>query len=564
MPSSTATAAPPAPAPGDLAWRVIGLTNLYRLLVPPVLLIVKRITTPEFFQNLAHPDRFVLACSGYFVAGVLLVLARRLPWPSLRVLALVNAVVDSIGIGLILYASSGVASGLGILLVLPVGAMAILAASRDAFLIAAMAALCVLLQQIAVGTAGEAPFSDYITAGVLGAVLFVIALSLWPVAHRLRESEALVRRQELDLANLAQLSQYILQHLRESILVVDPQDRIRLINESAASMLGDRAAYPGALLGEASPRLLYLLTTWREHSGIPPDVTATFVSDDGDRVIRPHFAPLGSADPAPIIVFLEDTSVIAAKVQQSKLAALGGLSASIAHEIRNPVGAMSHAGQLLAESPQLTGEDLRLTEIIRSNAERVSGIIDNVLQLSRREETHLEQLSLQAWVEEFREEFCETMQWPLERLSIGVADHPAFGARGAPADVEVRADPGQLRQVVWNLCDNAIKHAVKDRLEGSIELRYGRLSPTLRPFLEVSDRGPGVPPESAERIFEPFFSGERRGTGLGLFLARELAQTSGATLLYVPREGGGSTFRVVFADPQRWEYDQRTGDLGLQ
>jgi len=565
MPTSTATAAPPAPAPGDLAWRVIGLTNLYRLLVPPVLLIVKRITTPEFFQQLEHPDRFVIACSGYFAAGVLLVLARRLPWPSLRVEVLVNAVVDSLGIAFILYTSGGVASGLGILLVLPVGAMAILAGSRDAFLIAAMAALCVLAQQIAVGTAGEASFTDYITAGVLGAVLFVIALSLWPVAHRLRESEALVRRQELDLANLAQLSQYILQHLRESILVVDPQDRIRLINESAASMLGDRAAYPGALLGEASPRLLYLLATWREHAGTPPDVTATFVSADGGRVIRPHFAPLGSADPAPIIVFLEDTSVIAAKVQQSKLAALGGLSASIAHEIRNPVGAMSHAGQLLAESPQLTGEDRRLTEIIRSNAERVSGIINNVLQLSRREETHLERLSLQAWVEKFREEFCETMQWPLERLTISIADHPAFGAaRGASGDLEVRADSGQLRQVIWNLCDNAIKHAVKDRADGTIEMRYGRLSPTWRPFLEVSDRGPGVPPESVERIFEPFFSGERRGTGLGLFLARELAQTSGATLLYVPREGGGSTFRVVFADPQRWGYDKRTGDFSVQ
>src|SRR5262249_38661384 len=154
---------------------------------------------------------------------------------------------------------------------------------------------------------------------------------------------------ELDLANLAQLSQYIVQHLRESLLVIDAQDRIRLINESAAQILGDQNAYPDALLGEASPRLLFLLESWRQESGgasTEPRVDQTFVAADGGRVIQAHFAPLGAAQPGPVLVFLEDTSLIAEKVQQSKLAALGRLSASIAHEIRNPVGAMSHAGQL--------------------------------------------------------------------------------------------------------------------------------------------------------------------------------------------------------------------------
>jgi two-component system sensor histidine kinase PilS (NtrC family) len=540
---ATSVAASHAP-PSDLAWRVIGLANLYRLLIPPVLLTMQRFAAADYIAHVPRPELFSGACLGYFSAGILLILARRLPWPSLRMLAFVNAGVDALGIAVILYASAGVASGLGILLVLPVGAMAILATSRDAFLIAAVSALGVLLQQIAVFGEGLAPASDYTTAGVLGAVLFIVALSVWPIANRLRESEALVRRQEIDLANAAQLSQYIVQHLRESILVVDTQDRVRLINESAALILGDKAAYPGALLGEASPRLLYLLETWRKNPGAEDG--QTFVSADGSRVIRPHFAPLGGVAPAPILVFLEDTSLIAERVQQSKLAALGRLSASIAHEIRNPVGAMSHAGQLLAESPELGADDRRLTEIIRGNAERVSGIINNVLQLSRRDETRVERLPLKDWIDEFAEEFCETMQWPAQRLQIACA------AR-RDEDVEVNADPSQLRQVIWNLCDNAIKHAVKDRSDGIIEVRYGRLTPSARPFLEVADRGPGVAPEHAERIFEPFYSGERGGTGLGLFLARELAQTSGATLLYEERAGGGSTFRLVFADPQRWE-----------
>jgi two-component system sensor histidine kinase PilS (NtrC family) len=522
----------------DLAWRVIGLVNLYRLLLPPVLVTMQWLSGQETLLT-GRPGPFLSACIAYFSAGVLLVVARRLSWPNLRGVALLNTGVDAAGISLILYASGGVASGLAILLVLPVGAMAVLAEHRDAFLIAAMAALGILVQQMFVYVAGVAPAGDFTTGGVIGVVLFAIALSAWPIANRLRESEALVRRQEIDLANLAQLSQYIVQHLRESILVVDTEDRVRLINESAAQMLGDRSAYPGALLGEASPRLLYLLETWRQASAAGADSPPTFTAADGARVIQPHFAPLGNSAPAPILVFLEDTSLIAEKVQQSKLAALGRLSASIAHEIRNPVGAMSHAGQLLAESANLAGEDKRLTEIICSNAARVSDIINNVLRLSRREEARLERLSLRDWIEDFRDEFCATMQCAPERFTIS----------GSEAPIEVRADSSQLHQVVWNLCENVLKHAPA---AVPIEVRYGRISAGSRPYLEIADRGPGVPAELIERIFEPFFSSAHGGTGLGLFLARELAQTNGATLLYEPRAGGGSLFRMVFADPQRW------------
>ncbi|MGH8149582.1 MAG: histidine kinase dimerization/phospho-acceptor domain-containing protein, partial [Steroidobacteraceae bacterium] len=376
-----------------------------------MLLVIQWLSAPGYITRVHGAELLFTACIGYFVAGLLLILARGLNWPSLRVITLVNAGVDAAGISLILYASGGVGSGLGILLVLPVGAMAILARGRDVFLIAALAAIGVLGQQIAVFIQGLAPAADYTTAGVLGAVLFIIALSVWPIANRLRESEALVRRQEVDLANLAELSQYVVQHLRESLLVVDPHDHIRLINESAAEILGDRAAYPGALLGEASPRLLHLLESWRHNPASAPDPSQTFVSADGGRIVRPHFAPLGSSEPAPILVFLEDTSLLAERVQQSKLAALGRLSASIAHEIRNPVGAMSHAGQLLSESAQIGAEDRRLTEIIRSNADRVSAIIDNVLQLSRREATRIENVSLGRWIDDFHTEFCETMQW---------------------------------------------------------------------------------------------------------------------------------------------------------
>jgi two-component system sensor histidine kinase PilS (NtrC family) len=521
---------------------VIGLLSLYRLLVPLLLLSMRSFTGPTWRLAPTQPGLFVGACIAYFTAAVLLVIARRLHWSSVRIVALVNATVDALAIGLILYASGGVAGGLAILLVPPVLALTMLASRRDALLIAAVAALAILVQQVFVGLTEEAPATDYVTAGVFGAVVFLVAVAMWPVAGRLRESEALVRRHEVDLANMAQLSQYIVQHLRESILVVDAHDRIRLINESAAQILGDGAAYPDALIGEASPRLLYLLESWRKGPAPAPSSDQTFVAADSARLIQAHFAPLGGASPAPVLIFLEDTSLLAEKVQQSKLAALGRLSASIAHEIRNPVGAMSHAGQLLGESPSLGGDDRRLTEIIRANAERVSGIIDNVQRLSRREEARFERLPLAAWTEEFREEFCQTMQWPHSRLVVS----------GTSREVEVRVDPDQLRQVVWNLCENALRHAIGDTPDEIIDMRYGRMGGGARPFLEVADRGGGVAPENVERIFEPFYSGSR-GTGLGLFLARELAQANAATLLYEPRAGGGSVFRLVFADPHRWE-----------
>ena len=541
MPASPAAT---AGTPSDLAWRVIGLLNLYRLLVPLALLAMQAFAGPGWILLPAHPGAFTGACIAYFTAAVLLIIARRLQWSSLRFVALVNACVDAVAIAFILYGAGGVASGLGILLVLPVFALSVLADRRDAVLIAAVAAIAVLTQQVFTGLSDPSAATDYVTAGLIGAALFGTSLVTWPVAHRLRETDALVRRHELDLANLAQLSQYIVQHLRESLLVIDAQERVRLINESAADILGDENAFPDALIGEASPRLNYLLESWRQGTlgvGGEAPVDPTFVAADGVRVIRPHFAALGSVSPGPVLVFLEDTSILAEKVQQSKLASLGRLSASIAHEIRNPVGAMSHAGQLLAESPSLTQEDRRLTEIIRGNATRVSAIIDNVQRLSRREPARIERLQLLSWIEEFREEFCDTMQFPPARLALS-----------GNGDLEVRADPDQLRQILWNLCENSLKHALQGDPERSIEIRYGRMPSNARPYLEVADRGAGVNPEVAERIFEPFFSAGQ-GTGLGLFLARELAQANGATLLYEPRAGGGSVFRLAFADRRRWE-----------
>jgi two-component system, NtrC family, sensor histidine kinase PilS len=537
--SRTGTATPPS----DLAWRVIGLVNLYRLVVSVSLFAAAMSRVSGEVLGIVRSREMISICAIYFAVGVILILLRRLPGLTLRLLGLTHVIVDSIAIGFILWACGGVSSGLGLLLLLPVAAMALLASNRDAFFMAAIGTVAILAQQVITlyGTPGD---NGYLLAGVLGAAVFGAALLVRPLANRLLASEALVRRQEVDLENLAQLSQFIVQHLRESILVVDAQDRIRLINESAANMLGDSQAWPGALLGECSPRLLFLLSGWRQVG--QSDAADTFTAADGARLIQPHFARLGSDNPGPVLIFLEDTSLLAEKVQQSKLASLGRLSASIAHEIRNPVGAMSHAGQLLAESESITSEDRRLTQIIRDNAERVSRIIDNVLELSRRGHSKRERLELPSWVAEFLAEFCATQQVSPELLTVASAV-PQTDA------LEVHVDPSQLHQVMWNLCQNAFTHGrAEDGSATPVQIRFGRLSINGRPYLEVADGGRGIAREDVERVFEPFFTRAARGTGLGLFLARELAQTNGATLLHESPPEGGSVFRLIFTDPARW------------
>ena len=231
-----------------------------------------------------------------------------------------------------------------------------------------------------------------------------------------------------------------------------------------------------------------------------------------------------------------------ARVQQSKLASLGRLSASIAHEIRNPVGAMSHAGQLLAESAGMSKDDLRLTDIIRTHAERVSNIIENVLQLSRRESSKAERFALKPWLQDFAIEFSRTLE--LQEGELTITD--------VSEDLEVRMDPSHLRQVLWNLCDNAVKYASET---GGIlvELQAGRMQRTNRPFLEILDQGHGIDPAIIDKIFEPFFTDRSGGTGLGLYISRELCELNRATLVFQPRTPGGSIFRIVFADPDRWE-----------
>ena len=528
-------------ATGDFAWRVLILLNLFRLAIGSLLLAVFYLVDAPRIIGESDERLAWQALIGLLAMGCveLVLLHRRSPGAKLQ--TYLQFCTDLVCMALLIHASGGISSGLGGVLIVSVGTLALLIPGQRAFLLAAVTALVLLLEQAYAQFQGMTTSAQFAPAGIIGAAIFVITAVVQLLRHRIVETEALAEQRGLDLRNLVELNDYIIQHLRESIVVVDDDDQVRLINESAGKHLSVNANVRGEAIAAVAPELASRLAVWRSgtSSGRP---YPTFGAQDGT-TLQPHFAPLGGDRSGGVVIFLEDTSLIAERVQQAKLAALGRLSASIAHEIRNPLGAMSHAGQLLAESPSISNEDQRLTDIIRSNARRVSQIVESVLALSRRAQSRPERLQLAPWVEDFAREFVQTLE--LYEGAVSVVD-------GAP-DIEVLMDPTHLHQILWNLCDNAVKYASAEAGAIAVEITCGVVDQSGRPFVEVADRGPGIKPDKVEQIFEPFYTTQSGGTGLGLYISRELAERNGATLRYQPRPGGGSAFRIVFADPNRWQ-----------
>jgi len=528
----------------DLTWRVLGTLNVFRIVLALIVIALFFAGGEPRLIGDRYPAVFSATAAGYLVFAVVTGFAIRWRWVTAGPQILTQIPIDITAIVILMHASGGISSGIGGLLVVFVGAGSLILPFRFPAFFAAVATIAILGEQLFSQIGGVSDTSNFTAAGVLGAIIFAISLAARPLARRIQFSEALARQRGVDLANLSELNEYIVQHLRESIVVLDADNRVRLINSSAASLLSASVACHGTDICTVSDELANYVDEWRSNAEASSHTDLTVTADEESSQIKAHLAPLGKGEArtGPVLVFLEDSSLMNARVQQSKLASLGRLSASIAHEIRNPVGAMSHAGQLLAESEVLTDDDLRLTEIIRTHAERVSHIIDNVLQLSRRESSQPERFELEPWLRDFAQEFSRTLE--LQEGELAIAD--------TEPGVEIRMDPSHLRQVMWNLCDNAVKYASET---GGIlvELTFGRTGRTGQPFLEVLDQGHGVDPATADKIFEPFYTARSGGTGLGLYISRELCELNRATLSYRDRESGGSIFRIVFSDPDRWE-----------
>ena len=221
-----------------------------------------------------------------------------------------------------------------------------------------------------------------------------------------------------------------------------------------------------------------------------------------------------------------------------KLASLGQLTASIAHEIRNPLGAISHAEQLLAEAANESPENKRLLEIIHTNTLRVNNIIENVLQLSRRDRSMPEHIQTRDWLASFSKEFTQSQGCETDDLRISIE----------PTDITVFMDATHLHQVLWNLCQNGLRYSVDIPGQARLQINVSVAPNSTKPVLDVIDNGPGIEPSTAQHIFEPFFTTGSSGSGLGLYISSELCSSNNARLSYIAVPTGGSCFRIEFTE----------------
>lgn len=516
-------------------WKPLGLLSLYRLLLAGLLSFSALISID--LPPLGQLDHrlYTLTSLGYLGFAVACLFAVRLRKPGFHLQLYTQILVDIACIVVLIFVSGGVRSGLGNLLIATLAGGSMLMSGQMAILYAAIAAIAILGEEIYIWTHGLPVTPNFTHAGILGVTFFATAIVAYLLAKRSRESEALAAQRGVDLANMQQLTDYVIQRMQTGVIVIDPHQRVRLINESAIHLLNAATQNRTQRLADLSAELAAYLVLWQEDSQREPQVIHPTPSSPG---VLPRFARLGEAG---TLIFLEDTAATAQQAQQLKLASLGRLTASIAHEIRNPLGAISHAGQLLAESPRLEQNDTRLTDIIREHSQRMNAIIENILQLSRRSRSQPEEFPLKPWLEEFVTIFCSTQNIERGNITLEIT----------PADTLVRIDPSQLNQVLWNLCTNGIRYSLAQTGAPRLVLRGGSGGESANPYLDVIDAGPGVAPEAIDQLFEPFFTTEPSGTGLGLYISRELCESNQARLNYIPANRGGGCFRIVFADPRR-------------
>ncbi len=511
--------------------------NYYRLLVGLVLITVFLQTFVGSDIGQLDPATFFGAALLYSALNVVCVLALQLVPRRVFDAQLIATVLVSYDIGalaLLMYLSGGVGSGIGLLLLVSVATGSILVTGRRALLLASMAAIAVLYQELYTSLAAPGLHDDYFQAGVLGALCFAAAIALQYLSQRVRDNDIRALTQAAELADLERVNRQIIQRMRTGIVVVDAAGRVRMANQSARTLLG---VPPAQELLELPAALAARLAEWRQDT---QHRSGPFQAAAHTPEVRANFSAVRSEDAsADVTIFLEDTAEVQQQAQQLKLAALGRLSASIAHEIRNPLGAISHAAQLLRESEDLETGDRRLTEIIHDHCRRMNGVVENVLETSRRRPPSPVRLPLAEHLEAFVASF---------RDGDAAAD---IRIRVNPPDTEVRMDKTQLDQVLSNLVANALRHG-RAHSGSSVVLLEGGVDPsTERPYLNVIDQGGGVADECLENLFEPFYTTVRAGTGLGLYISREMCEANQARLTYDRHQAGGACFRITFSHPDR-------------
>ena len=517
-------------APGEAAggeypdpyWRSLYLFNTYRLILALLLLTVSAVFGSALILGSRDGALFVYAAALYLLfsmACYVLISARR----QFIAQVCLQTTADIAFTAVMTYASGGISSGLPLLLLTSLAATGLVTRGRLTLFFAALASIMVLVEHTLQVLQRDGATAQFVQAGLLSIGYFAMAAVAHTLAKYLVESQQLAAQREIDLANLSEVSQLVIKDMQDGVLVVDERGIIRQHNARAEALLGPMArGRREVALKEYAPRLASRLKHWHANPvvGFDPVQTTVLAQQMNVRIV-----PVGRIRKVGAVIFLEDLSRVEEQARQMKLAALGRLTANIAHEIRNPLSAISHAAELLQEETIPNPTMARLLTIIADNTRRLNRIVQDVMKLNRGETIERQVFRADEFLELFVDQFRQAERLAAEVILVEVTGDP-----------KLTFDNSHLSQVMWNLCRNALRHC--SRRPGAIRVRADRLDPDGKVQLDIVDDGPGVPPPLRGQLFEPFFTTFSGGAGLGLYIAREICNANGATLEFVETPSG--------------------------
>ncbi len=515
--------------PAVVDWHALKILNQYRLLLLVVVAAIYYLADSQSALGQRNPAVFQFAHTAYLLCAVLFayLITNHRPAPVTQFY--LHSYFDIVFITLLIYASGGVQSGLGPLMLVAIALISQLTSVRYAMLFAAMASSAILAAELYTRLTYGSWASHFELTALFGALLFATA---WMMTVPLRQlltrhrHEPATLRSALDVEQISLLNEEIIRELDSGVLVVDSANQVQLINDTARTLLAAEFTRVPLHIGRLSSCLFANL---QEAKRTPTAGTRPFKVEDTGASLLPQYIPLSSGG---MLVKLDDHAQIKKQFQQLKLASLGRLSASIAHEIRNPLGAISHAVQLLQESDGIAANDANLLSVAQRHTSRINGIVEDVLQLSNRQQVSSELVDLATVVTVFRERFLRENGLSENRVTLYIGD-----------GVTARFDANHLDQVLWNLCTNAQLH--NEGLNPNVEISCW-LTRTGVTLIDVIDDGRGISDMDREQLFEPFYSTHHSGSGLGLYILRELCELNNASIECLEHEGGAH-FRVSLA-----------------
>lgn len=497
----------------------------YRLLIASMFCLIFWMDGVRLLNT--EPNSVMNAVIGLsFLTAVFAIIALWLKWLSKwRYIVLGLFIFDFTSLALMMEASGGATGGLSYLLLVTMAIASLLTQLHTSLALAAYTTILVMSFTVfSTLKTNQIQHDTVFSAGVLGLLLFATSITFKWLAVRIQLSQQAALEQAKQAASLQKLAQQIVKKMRTGLIVLNTKNEVMLANESARQLIGYEN-FDDTLLKQLKPALNDWLNNHRSPHSIHID------SETGS-LLKISFSSLDDR----LILFVEDTKQVIQQAQQLKLASLGRLTASIAHEIRNPLGAISHASQLLVEDGGESG-DQRLLTIIHNHTQRIDHIINNILQLSSRQMANPEVINLPEWLTQFSENYSS-----YKKGTIDLQPEQEI--------VLAKIDSSHLDQVINNLVDNGLRYGAKNN-SNTVVIKAYIDKKTGLPCIQVIDHGPGINEGELDKIFEPFYTTEVTGSGLGLYLCRELCEANQANLTYRRLDGRLSCFELQLSHHQR-------------